>query len=118
MENIHRKKGNTVVSTYRVVERFISINGEAARAGEAGRAQVTYDSWFGVNLAKSGPDILSADEFRRSRRATDYGYSTDWYDLLLRDFSYDNNQYLSIEAVPRTDTMALLSIIRKQPASI
>ena len=66
-------------------------------AGEAGRAQVTYDSWFGVNLAKSGPDILSADEFRRSRRATDYGYSTDWYDLLLRDFSYDNNQYLSID---------------------
>ncbi len=34
MENIHRKKGNTVVSTYRVVERFISLNGEAARAGE------------------------------------------------------------------------------------
>lgn len=34
MENIHREKGNTVVSTYRVVERFISINGEAARAGE------------------------------------------------------------------------------------
>ena len=65
--------------------------------GEAGRVQVTYDSWFGVNLAKSGPDILSADEFRRSRRATDYGYSTDWYDLLLRDFSYDNNQYLSID---------------------
>ena len=27
----------------------------------------------------------------------DYGYSTDWYDLLLRDFSYDNNQYLSID---------------------
>ena len=37
MENIHRKKGNTVVSTYRVVERFISINGEAARAGDQGR---------------------------------------------------------------------------------
>ena len=37
MENIHRKKGNTVVSTYRVVERFISINGEAARAGDQGK---------------------------------------------------------------------------------
>mgnify|MGYP002581280276 FL=1 len=37
MENIHREKGNTVVSTYRVVERFISINGEAARAGDQGR---------------------------------------------------------------------------------
>ncbi len=69
--------------------------------GEAGRAQVTYDSWFGVNLAKAGPEILSADEFRRSRRGTNYGYSTDWYDLLLRDFSYSNNQYLSIDGSTR-----------------
>lgn len=66
-------------------------------AGEPGTAKVTYDSWFGVNIAKSGPDILSPDEFRRSRRGTDYGASTDWYDLLLRDFSYDNNQYVSID---------------------
>jgi TonB-linked SusC/RagA family outer membrane protein len=66
-------------------------------AGEQGRTQVTYDSWFGVNLAKPKPEILSPDEFRRSRRGTDYGYNTDWYDLLLRDFSYDNNQYLSID---------------------
>lgn len=66
-------------------------------AGEPGTARVTYDSWFGVNIAKSGPDILSPDEFRRSRRGTDYGASTDWYGLLLRDFSYDNNQYVSID---------------------
>lgn len=66
-------------------------------ASEPGRARVTYDSWFGVNLAKPGPDILSADEFRRSRRGTDYGYSTDWYGLLMRDFSYDNNQYVSLD---------------------
>lgn len=65
-------------------------------AGEEGKTQVTYDSWFAVNFAHSAPDVLSADEFRRSRRGTDYGYSTDWYDLLMRDFSYDNNQYLSI----------------------
>ena len=66
-------------------------------AGEPGTAKVTYDSWFGVNIAKSGPDILSPDEFRRSRRGTDYGASTDWYGLLLRDFSYDNNQYISVD---------------------
>ncbi|MDR0939270.1 MAG: SusC/RagA family TonB-linked outer membrane protein [Mediterranea sp.] len=64
---------------------------------EQGRTQVTYDSWFGVNFAKAKPDILSPDEFRRSRRGTDYGYDTDWYSLLMRDFSYDNNQYLSID---------------------
>lgn len=66
-------------------------------AGEPGTAKVTYDSWFGINIAKPGPDILSPDEFRRSRRGTDYGASTDWYGLLLRDFSYDNNQYVSID---------------------
>ncbi|WP_281695844.1 SusC/RagA family TonB-linked outer membrane protein [Bacteroides clarus] len=64
---------------------------------EPGTAKVTYDSWFAVNFANSGPDILSPDEFRRSRRGTDYGASTDWYGLLLRDFSYDNNQYISID---------------------
>ncbi len=64
---------------------------------EPGTAKVTYDSWFGVNLVNDGPDILSPDEFRRSRRGTDYGASTDWYGLLLRDFSYDNNQYVSID---------------------
>lgn len=64
---------------------------------EPGTAKVIYDSWFGVNFANSGPDILSPDEFRRSRRGTDYGASTDWYGLLLRDFSYDNNQYISID---------------------
>lgn len=64
--------------------------------GEDGKTQVTYDSWFGVSFAHNSPDILSADEFRRSRRGTDYGYSTNWYDLLMRDFSYDNNQYVSI----------------------
>lgn len=66
-------------------------------AGDPGTAKVTYDSWFGINIAKPGPDILSPDEFRRSRRGTDYGASTDWYGLLLRDFSYDNNQYVSID---------------------
>ncbi len=64
--------------------------------GEPGRAQVTYDSWFGVNIAHSPRSVLTPDEFRRSRRGTDYGHNTVWYDLLVRDFSYDNNQYLSI----------------------
>lgn len=66
-------------------------------SGEPGKTQVTYDSWFGVNIAKSSPDILSADEFRRSLRGTDYGSATNWYDLLMRDFSFDNNQYISID---------------------
>ncbi len=60
-------------------------------------AHVTYDSWFGVNLAKPHADVLSPEEFRRSLRGNDYGYSTDWYDLITRDFSYDLNQYIAID---------------------
>ena len=61
-----------------------------------GKTQVTYDSWVGTNLAHAPRTVLTPDEFRRSRRGTDYGYNTIWYDHLVRDFSYDNNQYLSI----------------------
>jgi TonB-linked SusC/RagA family outer membrane protein len=70
-------------------------------SGEAGTKKVTYDSWFGVNLAHKGPEVLSPEEFRRSMRGNDYGASTDWYNLLLRDFSYDHNQYLSLDATTK-----------------
>ena len=63
----------------------------------AGHSSVTYDSWFGVNLAKPAPETLTPDEFRRSRRGNDYGYNTDWYKEIMRDFSYDMNQYVSLD---------------------
>ncbi len=66
-------------------------------SGEQGRVNVTYDSWIAGNFAKGKPDILSADEFRRSRRGNDYGYDTDWYDEITRTMSYNVNQYLSID---------------------
>lgn len=47
-------------------------------SGEEGKVVVTYDSYAGMNIANQGPQVLSADEFRRSRRGNDYGYSTDW----------------------------------------
>ena len=55
-------------------------------SGEAGTARVTYDSWFAMNFEHSGPKILAADEFRRSRRGTDDGPATDRYGLLSRAF--------------------------------
>lgn len=65
--------------------------------GIPGKPTLTYDSYFSVNLAKDGPDILSPDEWRRSRRGYDFGYETRWYNELMRDFSYDTNQYISID---------------------
>lgn len=75
----------------------ILITTRRGSSDEAGTAHVTYDSWFGVNIAKPHAEVLSADEFRRSLRGTDYGYDTDWYDLLMRDFSYEVNQYVAID---------------------
>ena len=40
---------------------------------EQGHFQVTYDSYFGANVAKPHMQVLSADEFRRSRRRRSRG---------------------------------------------
>lgn len=62
-----------------------------------GKSHITYDSWVGVNIPKAPIATLSADEFRRSRRGNDYGYTTDWYDEITRDYAYDLNQYVSAD---------------------
>lgn len=49
----------------------ILITTRKGSADEAGTSHITYDSWFGVNIAKPHAEILSADEFRRSMRGTD-----------------------------------------------
>lgn len=64
---------------------------------EEGTPTITYDSYVALNVAKPRPDILSPEEFRRSRRGIDYGYDTDWYSLITRKAAYDTNQYLSID---------------------
>ena len=67
-------------------------------SGTAGVTNVTYDSYIALNFAKPKPDILTPDEFRRSRRGTDYGASTDWWDEITRSTSYSLNQYISIDS--------------------
>ena len=52
-----------------------------------GRTNITYDSWAALNFAKPHPDVLSADEFRRSMRGNDFGYDTNWYDEITRSSS-------------------------------
>lgn len=66
-------------------------------SGEAGKPTVTYDSYISLAFAKDRPKVLTPDEWRRSRRGNDFGYSTDWYDEITRDVAYDTNQYLSID---------------------
>ena len=59
---------------------------------------MTYDSYIALNIAKPKPDILTTEEFRRSRRGQDYGADTDWWDEITRPVSYSLNQYLSIDS--------------------
>ncbi len=67
-------------------------------SGTAGVTNVTYDSYVALSFQKSKPDILSTDEFRRSRRGQDYGADTDWWSEITRKSSYNLNQYISIDS--------------------
>ena len=67
-------------------------------SGTPGVTNVTYDSYIALNIAKPKPDILTTEEFRRSRRGQDYGADTDWWDEITRPVSYSLNQYLSIDS--------------------
>ena len=67
-------------------------------SGTADVTNVTYDSYIALNIQKQKPDILSTDEFRRSRRGQDYGADTNWWDEITRPVSYSLNQYLSIDS--------------------
>ena len=64
---------------------------------EAGTAHVTYDGAFNVNFVKDPIEVLSPEEWVRSRRGTDYGARTDWYNALLRDFSYGHSHYVGVD---------------------
>ena len=64
---------------------------------EAGTAHVTYDGAFNVNFVKDPIAVLTPEEWVRSRRGTDYGARTDWYNALLRDFSYGHSHYVGVD---------------------
>jgi len=67
-------------------------------SGTAGVTNVTYDSYIALNVQKPRVEILSTDEFRRSRRGQDYGADTNWWDEITRPVSYNLNQYISIDS--------------------
>ena len=64
---------------------------------EAGTAHVTYDGAFNANFVKAPIAVLTPEEWVRSRRGTDYGARTDWYNALLRDFSYGHSHYVGVD---------------------
>ena len=82
-------------------------------SGTAGVTNVTYDSYIAINVAKPHPEILSTDEFRRSRRGQDYGADTDWWDEITRPMSYSLNQYISIDSSTKNGYFGLSANYKK-----
>ena len=80
------------------VESITVLKDAGSAAISQGVTNVTYDSYIALNFAKPKPDILTTDEFRRSRRGQDYGGDTDWWDEITRSTSYNLNQYVSIDS--------------------
>ena len=74
---------------------------------------MTYDSYIALNVAKPHPEILSTDEFRRSRRGQDYGADTDWWDEITRPVSYSLNQYISIDSSTKNGYFGLSANYKK-----
>ena len=82
-------------------------------SGTQGVTNVTYDSYIALNVAKPKPDILTTDEFRRSRRGQDYGGDTDWWDEITRPVSYNLNQYVSIDSSTKNGYFGLSANYKK-----
>ncbi len=82
-------------------------------SGTQGVTNVTYDSYIALNVAKPKPDILTTEEFRRSRRGQDYGGDTDWWDEITRPVSYNLNQYLSIDSSTKNGYFGLSTNYKK-----
>ena len=82
-------------------------------SGTQGVTNVTYDSYIALNIAKPKPDILTTDEFRRSRRGQDYGGDTDWWDEITRPVSYSLNQYVSIDSSTKNGFFGLSANYKK-----
>jgi TonB-linked SusC/RagA family outer membrane protein len=98
IESITVLKDGASASIYgtRGANGVILITTRQGAEGGAGTLDVTYNSYFAVNQMHKLPDVLGYDEFLERKRGIDYGYNDDWLGALKRDFSYDNNQYLSI----------------------
>jgi TonB-linked SusC/RagA family outer membrane protein len=93
--------GSAAIYGTRGANGVILITTRKGSGDAPGTARFTYDSYVNFNFQKPHLEILSADEFRRSRRGNDYGYDTNWWDLLSRDYGFEHNQYLGIDGSTR-----------------
>jgi len=96
--------GSAAIYGTRGANGVILVTTKKGAGNDAGRFTVTYDSYFDCNIANARPEVLSIDEYLRSRRGADLGArpgtdaqpGTTWYDMIVKPATYDINQYVSI----------------------
>lgn len=88
--------GSAAIYGTRGANGVILVTTKKGAGNDAGSFSVTYDSYFDCNIANGHPRVLTADEFRRSRYNTDFGYNSDWYGAIVKKATYDVNQYVAI----------------------
>lgn len=88
--------GSAAIYGTRGANGVIIVTTKKGAGNEAGHFSVTYDSYFDCNVANARPRVLTPEEYRRSRRGTDYGASTDWYSQIVKPATYDINQYVAV----------------------
>ncbi|MDJ1479534.1 SusC/RagA family TonB-linked outer membrane protein [Cytophagaceae bacterium YF14B1] len=78
------------------------------KRGKAGPAQFDYSTYFRKEYVRNRPDFLNASEYRQKiaegLRETDYGYSTDFYDLLINHSNLTQNHNLAMSGGSKNTT--------------
>ncbi len=65
------------------------------KKGKGGQVKLNYDGWLDHDVVAKRPNILSPAQFLEHKRDKDFGSSTNWYDLLIRDNNIGYNHYLA-----------------------
>ncbi|MBN2660400.1 MAG: SusC/RagA family TonB-linked outer membrane protein [Tannerellaceae bacterium] len=66
------------------------------KQGKSGKVSIAYDGYFEHDAVAAKPDILSPEEFVAKGRAKDWGSRTNWYDALINDNNFGQNQNISL----------------------
>ena len=70
------------------------------RQGQEGPIRITYTGEITTQTVRRRPDVLSAAEWRE-RGFQDFGASTNWYDLLVRDTPLSHRHVINIQGGSR-----------------
>lgn len=88
--------GSAAIYGTRGANGVILITTKHGSQNQEGKFTVTYDSYAACHIANARPQVLTPDEFIRSRRGTNFGYKTDWYKEIIKPATYDVNQYIGV----------------------